>query len=52
VATHNLGEFLEMEGRIGEAKKRFQEARGLAKGLGFKEGVGNAEEGLRRLEGK
>jgi hypothetical protein len=40
VATHNLGEFAEMDGDIREARRRFEE------------GVGNAEKGLRRLDGK
>ncbi|MCJ1340420.1 hypothetical protein MMC09_005716 [Bachmanniomyces sp. S44760] len=49
VATHNLGEFLEMEGDIRGARVRYEEAGGLARAIGFREGVGNAEEGLRRL---
>jgi hypothetical protein len=49
VATHNLGEFAEMDGSIAEARKRFEEAKSLAKAIGFQEGVINAEEGLRRV---
>ncbi|PMD25515.1 hypothetical protein NA56DRAFT_619655 [Hyaloscypha hepaticicola] len=49
VATHNLGEFAEMDGNIAEARKRFEEAKSLAKAIGFQEGVTNAEEGLRRV---
>lgn len=49
VATHNLGEFAEMEGMVLEARKRYEEARGLAKVMGFSEGVQNADEGLKRL---
>ncbi|KAF2812446.1 uncharacterized protein BDZ99DRAFT_558425 [Mytilinidion resinicola] len=52
VATHNLGEFAEMEGKIQEARKRYQEAASLAKAVGFKEGEINAKEGLKRLKGK
>ena len=48
VATHNLGEFAEMNGDIAEARKRFEEAKSLAKAIGFQEGVINAEMGLRR----
>lgn len=49
VATHNLGEFAEMNGDIREARKRFEEAKSLAKAIGFQDGVINSEEGLRRL---
>jgi hypothetical protein len=50
VATHNLGEFAEMDGNIAEARKKFEEARSLAKGLGFQEGISNAEAALRRIQ--
>lgn len=50
VATHNLGEFAEMDGNIAEARKRFQEAKALAKTIGFEEGVAISEEALRRIE--
>jgi hypothetical protein len=49
VAIHNLGEFAEMNGNIAEARKKFEEAKGLAKAIGFQEGVINSEEALRRL---
>lgn len=52
VATHNLGEFAEMEGRIAEARRRYTEAASLAKVLGFEEGLQNSQEGLNRLKGK
>ncbi len=52
VATHNLGEFAEMDGDIAEARRRYGEAKGLAEAIGFRDGVRNAEEGLRRVEGK
>lgn len=50
VATHNLGEFYEMEGKINEARQKYEEAAGLAKSLGFKEGQVNARAGLKRLK--
>ena len=52
VATHNLGEFAEMDGLVNEARKRYEEAGSLAKAVGFEEGLRNAREGLKRLEGK
>ncbi|KAG9243092.1 hypothetical protein BJ878DRAFT_535461 [Calycina marina] len=51
VATHNLGEFAEMDGNIAEARKRFEEAKTLAKVVGFADGVKNAEEALKRIAG-
>ena len=50
VATHNLGEFYEMEGKIKEARQKYEEAAGLARSLGFKEGQVNARAGLKRLK--
>jgi hypothetical protein len=49
VATHNLGEFAEMDGDIVEARKRYIEAKGLSKAIGFQEGVINSENALRRV---
>jgi hypothetical protein len=49
VATHNLGEFAEMDGNITEARKRYEEAKSLAKAIGFQEGVINSEDALRRI---
>ena len=49
-ATHNLGEFAEMDGNIVEARKRYDEAKSLAKAIGFQEGFINSEDALRRLE--
>ncbi|KAF2737020.1 hypothetical protein EJ04DRAFT_574877 [Polyplosphaeria fusca] len=51
-ATHNLGEFLEMEGRVNEARAKYQEAQSLARSVGFKEGVAQAKEALKRLDQK
>jgi len=52
VATHNLAEFAEMDGELREARKRYQEAKSLARAVGFEEGVGRAEEGIRRVDKK
>jgi hypothetical protein len=49
VATHNLGEFAEMDGDIMEARRRYEEAGSLARVLGFQEGVANSEAALKRL---
>jgi hypothetical protein len=50
VATHNLGEFFEMEGKIQEARQKYQEAASMAKAMGFAEGQHNARSGLSRLK--
>lgn len=50
VATHNLGEFAEMDGNVAEARKRYEEAKSIAKAIGFQEGVINSEDGLRRVD--
>jgi len=50
VATHNLGELAEMAGNVTEAKKRYTEARNLAEGIGFIEGVQESKAALKRLE--
>lgn len=50
VATHNLGEFCEMEGRIKEARQKYTEADSLAKAVGFADGQVNAKAGLKRLK--
>jgi len=52
VATHNLGEFAEMDGNIAEARDRYEEAESLANAINFPEGVANANDGLRRLSGE
>lgn len=49
VATHNLGEFAEMDGNIAEARKYFGEAKSLARAIGFRDGVKNAESALQRI---
>ncbi|KAL9085710.1 MAG: hypothetical protein Q9165_007459 [Trypethelium subeluteriae] len=50
VATHNLGEILEMRGQPQEAKRRYEEARNLSKAIGFNDGAKQAAGGLRRLK--
>lgn len=52
VATHNLGEFAEMDGNIQEARRRYEEARSLASAMGFKEGEAQSEERLAKILGK
>lgn len=49
VATHNLGEFFEMEGKVADAKRMYTEAVGLSKKIGFSDGTTNAKAGLRRV---
>jgi hypothetical protein len=49
-ATHNLGEFFEMEGRVPEARRKYKEAESLSKTIGFAEGTLNARSGLTRLK--
>ena len=49
VATHNLGEFAEMDGNVREARERYEEAGSIAHAINFEEGVISANEGLRRL---
>lgn len=50
VATHNLGEFYEMEGKIQEALQKYNDAEQLAKKVGFREGQANAKAGIERLK--
>ena len=52
VATINLGEFAEMEGLVEEARRRFEEGKGLSRVMGFREGVEMAEKGLERLKAR
>ncbi len=50
VATINLGDFALMDGDVQEARRRFEEGRGLSKGIGFRAGVTRADESLKKLE--
>lgn len=49
VATYNLGELAELQGKPAVAKQRYTEAKGLARGLGYDEGVSMADTALKRL---
>ncbi|KAI9850349.1 MAG: hypothetical protein M1838_005796 [Thelocarpon superellum] len=49
VATHNLGEFAEMQGDVAAARAQYVEAESLAKALGFQEGMNNARAALERV---
>lgn len=49
VATHNLGEFAEMDGDLREARRRYDEAQALSRAIGFYGGVERAVEGLERV---
>lgn len=50
VAMHNLGEFAEMEGDVAEARRRYVEAEGLSRAIGFAEGLKRSGERLKLLE--
>ena len=50
VATHNLGEFYEMEGKIQDARQKYKDAEQLSKKVGFAEGQANAKAGIARLK--
>jgi tetratricopeptide (TPR) repeat protein len=52
LATHNLGEFAEMEGALAEARRRYEEAARLSKAIGFREGIRHADEALERIRSK
>lgn len=50
VATHNLGEFAEMNGDFASARKRYDESISLARAIGFQEGVEQSSGRLRKLK--
>ena len=52
VATINLGDFAMMEGDLDEAKRRYEEGRGISKAVQFQEGVARADELLKELKKK
>ncbi|KAF2426492.1 hypothetical protein EJ08DRAFT_593691 [Tothia fuscella] len=52
VATHNLGEFAEMSGKVAEASRLYYEAESLAKGMKYEDGIAQARQGLARLAGE
>ncbi|KAK3678834.1 hypothetical protein LTR78_001287 [Recurvomyces mirabilis] len=49
VATHNLAEFAEMLGQRDEAGRLYAEAKGIAKAIGFAEGVEMSESRLKAM---
>lgn len=49
VATYNLGELAELQGKPAVAKQRYTDAKDIAKGLGYDEGVSMADTALKRL---
>ena len=51
-ARYNLGELAELQNKPGRAKKRYTEARALAKELGLEEAFAMADEALKRLSKK
>lgn len=51
-ATHNLGEFAEMEGKFKEALEFYDQAGRLAWWAGFKEGRVEAKAAVKRVQGK
>ncbi|KAJ5569989.1 uncharacterized protein N7459_009419 [Penicillium hispanicum] len=52
VATYNLGELAELQKKPSVAKERYSEAKSLAQGLGYEEGVSMADAALKRLAKK
>ena len=52
VATVNLGDFAMMEGNLDEARRRYEEGRGISKAVQFQEGVARADELLGELKKK
>jgi len=49
-ATYNLGELAELQNKPDQAKKRYAEARSLADGLGYEDGVAMADAALKRFK--
>lgn len=49
-ATYNLGEIAELQNKPDVAQQRYTEAKSLAQGLGYEEGVAMADEALKRLK--
>ena len=49
VATITLGDLARLEGRNERARRYWEEGKGLARAIGYEEGVKRAEEGLKGL---
>ncbi|KAJ5125465.1 hypothetical protein N7526_007642 [Penicillium atrosanguineum] len=52
VATYNLGELAELQDKHDVAKQRYIEARSLASGMGYEDGVAMADAALKRFSKK
>ncbi|KAJ5662330.1 uncharacterized protein N7477_009946 [Penicillium maclennaniae] len=52
VATYNLGELAELQNKPDVAKQRYIEAKSLASGLGYEDGVAMADAALKRFSKK
>lgn len=48
-ATYNLGEIAELQNKLDVAQQRYAEAKSLAQGLGYEEGISMADEAVKRL---
>lgn len=48
-ATYNLGEIAELQNKPDVAQQRYAEAKSLAQGLGYEEGISMADEAMKRL---
>ena len=48
-ATYNLGEIAELQHKPDVAQQRYAEAKSLAQGLGYEEGISMADEAMKRL---
>jgi tetratricopeptide (TPR) repeat protein len=49
-ATYNLGEIAELQNKLDVAEQRYAEAKSLAQGLGYEEGISMADEALKRFK--
>lgn len=52
VATYNLGELAELQNKPDVARQRYTEAKSLAKGMGYEEGITMADAALKRFAKK
>ena len=50
VATYNLGEIAELQGKSDVALQRYKEAKSLAQGLAYEDGIAMADQALKRLK--
>lgn len=47
-----MGDFAIMEGDVEEARRKYEEGRGISKGIGFQDGLQRADELLKNLRKK